>query len=243
MQHCCCKGPFFHSPWMRFQLQSRAFGFDLGNSMVCTYLWEHLPCLFLKPGELEGKVLFFLRSPEKHSFILLPSVGFNNCPLSSYNILQCSHPWERAAVSADGGCGVGSSAFSGIISETRAKALFLLKWMVRFLKYVPIHSFSTSFWFCAGCEQKLGAWKEEGVSKVVSGWLEENGRRKVVGREVTWKCRVLLTLLPVCWYVDMCRMGDLEANEMSLEPSPMLFVCNGCFFFNSSLQHYLVNIY
>lgn len=97
MQHCHCKGPFFHSPWMQFQLQSRALGFDLGNSMVCTYLWKHLPCLFLKPAELEGKVLFFLGSPEKHSFIPLPSMGFNNCPLLSYNILQPSHPWEQGS--------------------------------------------------------------------------------------------------------------------------------------------------
>lgn len=38
---------------------------------------------------------------------------------------------------------------------------------VRFLKYVLIPS-SSSFWFCVGCEQMLGASRDEGVSEVVS---------------------------------------------------------------------------
>jgi len=69
--------------------------------MVCTYLRKRLPCLFLKPAELKGKVLFFLGSPEKQSFIPLPSTGLNNRPLSSYNILQPAIPESRAAMYAD----------------------------------------------------------------------------------------------------------------------------------------------
>lgn len=228
---------------MYLQLQSRALGFDLGNCTVCTYLQKHLPCLFLKPAELEGKVLVFLGSPEKHLFIPLPSVGLNNRPLSSYNILQHSHLSEPGSCIRWRGCWAGGSASLWMISETRGKALSYLKWMasspfghdlrckrtkmtVRFLKYVPIPS-SSSFWFCVGCEQKLGAWREKGVSEAVSGQSEKNGRRGGSWWGGRWnRGRVLLRWSSVCWYVGKCRMGDLEANEMSLESSLMLVLCN-----------------
>lgn len=166
------KGHFFHSPCMHLQLQSRALSFDLGICMVCAYLRKHLTCLFLKPAELEGKILFFLGSPEKHSFIPLPSVALNNHPLSRYNILQLSHFGEPGSRIRWRRCWAGGSASLWMISETREKALSLLKWtasfsfthnvrckwskvIVRFLKYVWIPS-SSSFWFCVGWELKRG---------------------------------------------------------------------------------------
>lgn len=126
------KGHFFYPVWTHLQLQSRALSLNLRNCMVCTYLQKHLPCLFLKPVELEGEVLFFLGSPEKHTFILLPSGGLNNCPLSSYNILQPSHVWEPGSRIRWCCCWVGGSASLWMTSETRGKALSLVKWMASF---------------------------------------------------------------------------------------------------------------
>lgn len=54
---------------------------------------------------------------------------------------------------------------------------------------------------------------------MLRGEWEEEGGGEGDDAEAAWSSP--------CLYVGMCRMGDLEANDMSLESSVMLVLYNG----------------